>query len=33
MVNAISPDFNPRYWICLIRTSVEEKLLRDKDII
>ena len=32
-VNAINPDFNPRYWIYLIRTGMEEELLRDKDII
>jgi heterodisulfide reductase subunit C len=32
-VNAINPDFNPRYWIYLIRAGMEEELLRDKDII
>ncbi len=32
-VNAINPDFNPRYWIYLIRTGMEAELLRDKDII
>lgn len=32
-VNAINPDFNPRYWIYLIRTGMEQELLRDKDII
>ncbi len=32
-VNAIEPRFNPRYWIYLIRTGMEEELLRDKDII
>ena len=32
-VNAINPDFNPRYWIYLIRTGMESELLRDKDII
>jgi heterodisulfide reductase subunit C len=32
-VNAINPDFNPRYWIYLIRIGLEEELLRDKDII
>ena len=32
-VNAINPDFNPRYWIYLIRLGLEEELLRDKDII
>jgi heterodisulfide reductase subunit C len=32
-VNAINPDFNPRYWIYLIRMGMEAELLRDKDII
>ena len=32
-VNAINPDFNPRYWIYLARLGMEEELLRDKDII
>jgi heterodisulfide reductase subunit C len=32
-VNEINPEFNPRYWIYLIRTGMEEELLRDKDII
>ncbi|MGA2794553.1 MAG: 4Fe-4S dicluster domain-containing protein [Roseiarcus sp.] len=32
-VNAVNPDFNPRFWIYLIRTGMEEELLRDKDII
>jgi heterodisulfide reductase subunit C2 len=32
-INAINPDFNPRYWIYLIRTGMEDELLRDKDII
>ena len=32
-VNAVNPDFNPRYWIYLIRLGMEEELLRDKDII
>ena len=32
-VNAINPEFNPRYWIYLIRLGLEEELLRDKDII
>lgn len=32
-VNAINPDFNPRYWIYLIRNGMEGELLRDKDII
>jgi heterodisulfide reductase subunit C2 len=32
-VNAINPDFNPRYWIYLIRLGMEAELLRDKDIV
>jgi len=32
-VNAINPDFNPRFWIYLVRMGMEEELLRDKDII
>jgi len=32
-VNAENPDFNPRYWIYLIRMGMEEELLRDKEII
>jgi heterodisulfide reductase subunit C len=32
-VNAVNPDFNPRYWIYLVRIGLEEELLRDKDII
>lgn len=32
-VNAINPDFNPRYWIYLTRLGMEEELLRDKEII
>jgi heterodisulfide reductase subunit C len=32
-INAINPDFNPRYWIYLIRTGMEDELVRDKDII
>lgn len=32
-VNALNPDFNPRYWIYLIRLGMEAELLRDKDII
>ena len=32
-VNAINPDFNPRYWIYLIRMGMESELLRDKDIV
>ncbi len=29
----MNPDFNPRYWIYLIRIGMESELLRDKDII
>lgn len=32
-VNAINPDFNPRYWIYLVRLGMEQELIRDKDII
>ena len=32
-VNAVNPDFNPRYWIYLARLGMESELLRDKDII
>ena len=32
-VHAINPDFNPRYWIYLIRMGMESELVRDKDII
>jgi heterodisulfide reductase subunit C len=32
-VNAINPEFNPRYWIYLTRIGMEQELLRDKDII
>lgn len=32
-VNEINPDFNPRYWIYLVRLGMEQELLRDKDII
>lgn len=32
-VNALNPDFNPRYWIYLIRLGMEAELLRDKEII
>ena len=32
-VNAENPDFNPRFWIYLIRTGMESELLRDKEII
>jgi heterodisulfide reductase subunit C len=32
-VNALNPDFNPRYWIYLIRMGMESEILRDKDII
>jgi heterodisulfide reductase subunit C len=32
-VHALNTDFNPRYWIYLIRQGMESELLRDKDII
>ena len=32
-VNAVNSDFNPRYWIYLIRLGMESELLRDKEII
>ncbi|MDT8318965.1 MAG: 4Fe-4S dicluster domain-containing protein [Xanthomonadales bacterium] len=32
-VHALNEDFNPRYWIYLIRMGMESELLRDKDII
>ncbi len=32
-VNALNPEFNPRYWIYLIRIGMESELLRDRDII
>jgi heterodisulfide reductase subunit C len=32
-VYEVNPDFNPRFWIYLIRLGMEEELLRDKDII
>lgn len=32
-VNAINPDFNPRFWIYLVRIGLEAELLADKDII
>lgn len=32
-INAVNADFNPRYWIYLIRQGLEEELLRDKEII
>ncbi len=32
-VNEVNPDFNPRYWIYLIRMGMESELLRDKEII
>lgn len=32
-VNAVNPEFNPRYWIYLVRIGMEAELLRDKDII
>lgn len=32
-VNALDPEFNPRFWIYLVRLGMEDELLRDKDII
>ncbi len=32
-VNAVTSDFNPRYWIYLIRMGMDAELLRDKEII
>jgi heterodisulfide reductase subunit C len=32
-VNAVNPNFNPRFWIYLVRMGMESELLRDKDII
>ena len=32
-VNAVNPDFNPRFWIYLVRIGLQSELLRDKDII
>jgi heterodisulfide reductase subunit C len=32
-VNALNPEFNPRFWIYLVRMGLESELLRDKDII
>jgi heterodisulfide reductase subunit C len=32
-VHALNEEFNPRYWIYLIRTGMESELLRDRDII
>ncbi len=32
-VNALDPEFNPRYWIYLARLGMEDELLRDKDRI
>jgi heterodisulfide reductase subunit C2 len=32
-INALNSEFNPRYWIYLIRIGLESELLRDKDII
>jgi heterodisulfide reductase subunit C len=32
-VNAINPEFNPRFWIYLVRMGMEAELMRDKDII
>jgi heterodisulfide reductase subunit C len=29
----INTDFNPRFWIYLVRVGMEEELLRDKEII
>ena len=32
-VHAVNTEFNPRFWIYLIRMGMESELLRDKDII
>ncbi|MDL2340009.1 MAG: 4Fe-4S dicluster domain-containing protein [Pseudomonadota bacterium] len=32
-VNALNSDFNPRYWIYLIRMGFEAELVRDKDLV
>ena len=32
-INAIDPEFNPRFWIYLIRMGMESELLRDKERI
>ncbi len=32
-INALNNDFNPRYWIYLIRMGMEDELLLNKDII
>lgn len=32
-VNELNADFNPRFWIYLVRVGMEEELLRDKEII
>lgn len=32
-VHALNADFNPRYWIYLIRMGFEDEIVRDKDII
>jgi heterodisulfide reductase subunit C len=32
-VNALDPEFNPRYWIYLARMGLESELLRDKELI
>jgi len=32
-VHAVNGEFNPRFWIYLIRLGMESELLRDKDII
>lgn len=32
-MNAVNPDFNPRYWIYLVNIGLEEELLKDRDIV
>ena len=32
-VYAVNTDFNPRYWIYLVRLGLKDELLKDKDII
>ncbi|MGV6820222.1 MAG: 4Fe-4S dicluster domain-containing protein [Parvularcula sp.] len=32
-VNALNSDFNPRYWIYLIRMGFESELVRDRELI
>lgn len=32
-VHAVDSEFNPRFWIYLIRLGMESELIRDKDII